>query len=698
MASKNHAASACPATLDESCAAAMQLQLAGRLDLAEKQYRAILEAAPSHPAANYCMGMLQVHVRRPTDALPFLLSALEADPQTPDYWLGYLEALSLSGRTAEALAALALGRRHGLAGSAVEDLAQRLESAARAAEDEDALLAALKDGEPRAALSRARSITQQHPQRGLAWKVLGALLWAEGCSDDALAAMQSSARLTPRDAEAHSNLGLTLARLNRFDEAERHLRNAIEADPGFATAHYRLGMTYFMQARLPEAEDSLRRGIALRADYATGDDALNYSNLLFILSHNAAIDADSLFAQHRRFGDFFENAACWPLHSNGRQPDRCLKVGFVSGDFREHAVAGFIEPVLHELRERADLELHAYCNCATEDHVSERIKRHVHRWHPVAALSDDALTAKILADHIDILIDLSGHTGLNRLPVFARKPAPIQASWIGYPGTTGLRAVDYFLADPHFLPPGDFDRHFTEKLVHLPVQTPFSPHASAPPVNSLPALACGRLTFGSFNRPDKINDATVGMWSHLLRALPDARMIVGAIPLEAQRTRLLDRFAACGIRRDRLVLHPPYDMETYLALYQHVDIALDTTPYNGGTTTLHALWMGVPTMTLAGPTPAARSGAAILGQLGLHAFIAKSSDEYLERGLYWAAHLQQLALLRSGLRERWVQSPGRRADVVARSFEAALRHMWKRWCANLPAASFAADGAIGVER
>ena len=706
MASRIHEMCAAAASLDAACSNAMSLQVKGRLDLAEQLYRAILQAEPKHAAANYCIGMLHVQIRRPADGLPYLRVALEANPQLPDYWLGYLEALLLSGRILEAKATLALARQHGLDAPAAVDFVKRLEGAtpARAARrrearlagtQERALLAVLKQGDVVAARVRARSMTERFPERGLAWKVLGALLWANGSTAEALDAMQTSVRLTPEDAEAHSNLGLTFAKLQRFDEAEASLLKALDIDPLFATAHYRLGMTYSMQARLPEAEASLRRGISLRAGYAAGDDELNYSNLLFILSHNAALDADELFAEHCRFGEFFESPqrASWPRHANSRDPDRRLKVGLVSGDLREHAVASFIEPLLAQLQNHSGLELHAYHNSAAEDQVSQRLRGLVRGWHSVCGLSDAALANKILGDGIDILIDLSGHTGLNRLPAFARKPAPIQASWIGYPGTTGLCAMDYYLADRHLLPPGEFDRYFTEKLVYLPGNVPFQPYDQAPPVNELPALASGLLTFGSFNRPDKINGSTIQLWSRLLCELPNARMVLGGIPRKSQHDEFVARFAAHGIARERLTFHPPYDMRSYLELHHQVDLCLDTSPYNGGTTTFHALWMGVPTMTLAGPTPAARSGAAILAPLGLHEFIATTAAEFVQMSLHWANHLSALAQVRAGTRERLQRSPGRQANVIAAALDGALRHMWRRWCSDQPAVSFQTTGA-----
>jgi predicted O-linked N-acetylglucosamine transferase (SPINDLY family) len=264
-------------------------------------------------------------------------------------------------------------------------------------------------------------------------------------------------------------------------------------------------------------------------------------------------------------------------------------------------------------------------------------------------------------------------------------------SWIGYPGTTGLGAMDYYLTDRHFLPPGQFDRHFTEKLVYLHALAPFQPRASAPPVNALPALATGSLRFASFNQVGKINDSSIRLWSQLLRALPSATLMLAGIAPGLRNERFIEAFAAHGIASERLTFHSRCSMERYLALHHHVDICLDTVPYTGGTTTSHALWMGVPTLTVAGSTPAARQGAAIQELLGLERFAAASPAQFVEHGVYWSTHLEALAQVRAGLRARWQQAPGRQCADVAAGLDRAWRHMWRRWCARLPAESFAID-------
>jgi predicted O-linked N-acetylglucosamine transferase (SPINDLY family) len=582
-------------TPDAACAEAMNLQIAGKLDLAAQLYRRVLHARPQHPMANYCVGMLYVQMQRAADGLPHLLTALQADPKIPDYWLGYLEALLLADRTAEAQSTLALGRQRGLESPAVEDFAKRLEARLRsravapapatevapapradrrrelraAAQSERALLATLEQGNLAETLRSARTLTERLPERGLPWKILGALLWANGASAEALTAMQTAARLLPRDAENHANLGISLSSLERFDEAETCLRRAVEIDPRFSAAHGHLGNLYGMQGRYAEAEACLRHALALQPDEFKDGEDMRRTRLLFILSHNPSVDADSLFAEHCRVGAHLGGRLrdSWPEHGNAADPNRRLKIGLVSGDLRQHAVATFIEPVLEQLRDRPGLELHGYYNYASEDKVTERLRGNFESWYRIFTFSDAQVARKIMDDGIDILLDLSGHTAFNRLRALARKPAPIQVSWIGYPGTTGLRAMDYYFVDRHFLPPGLFDRHFTEKLVYLPAGAPFQPHPSAPPINALPALAEGHLSFGSFNRMSKLNASTIGLWSALLRALPNARMVIGGMPPNGQHGTLIDRFAAEGIVRERLTFHTRGDMDAYLALH-----------------------------------------------------------------------------------------------------------------------------------
>jgi predicted O-linked N-acetylglucosamine transferase (SPINDLY family) len=713
-----------PPSLDELCDDAMKLQVAGRLGVAEGIYREVLRAQPLHAAANYCLGILYVHLKRPADSVPHLLTALSQSPRVPDYWLGCLEALLLLDKTTEAGNLLASARQNGLAGAALEEFSKRLEAKRPASmppaatgsgapaiiqpkspESAPALRRA-KTSTPRQqemqveammiqgrfddATALARSLTERYPKRGYGWKALGALLAGRKDAPGALAAMTRAVHLMPQDTEALRNVGVTYYELERYDESEQYLRRALDIDPNSAAVHNDLGVTLSAQSRVGEAQTHYRRAIALSAHESTANGDLCRSNLLLGLSYDPTTDAESLFAEHVLVGEHLESQsrASWPSHSNNRDANRRLQVGFVSGDFCNHSVANFIEPVLARLHDYPSLELHAYYNHHLEDAVTLRLRGCTQHWRSVHRLSDQELRQQIMDDGVDILIDLSGHTTLNRLRTFAKKPAPIQASWIGYPGTTGMRAMDYYFSDRHFLPPGQFDKYFTEKLVYLPANVPFQASEAAPPVNALPALASGRMTFASFNRVVKINAATIDLWSKLLREVPTAELLIAGMPANFPQDRLIAQFAAAGVARERVAFHPRCGMEAYLALHNHVDVCLDTYPYNGGTTTVHAIWMGVPTLTLVGPTPAGRQGAAMLGQLDLDGFIAGSTEDFVAKGRYWAENPAALSTLRAQLRSRWQLSPARNPDVIAASLEQAFRRMWQRWCSDLPPESF----------
>ncbi|MDO8206582.1 MAG: tetratricopeptide repeat protein [Gallionella sp.] len=564
---------------------------------------------------------------------------------------------------------------------------------------------------------QTRLLLTRHPASGNAWKVLGVFLHRQG--KEAIAALRKAVECLPDDAEAHNNLASALGDIGRFTESAESCRRALEIKPDSAEAHHNLGTAMLRSEQFDDAVSSCRKALEIKPDYIKAhinlstalfslgkleeselsyrhalqiepDNAVYQSDFLYVCSNNAKYDAATLFAEHIQFGEQFETPlrANWPMHTNSRNPERCLQVGIVSGDLYTHAVASFIEPVLSHLAGVEQLSLHAYYNHTIEDAVTQRLQRCFAHWHPIAGLSDIALAEKIQFDGIDILIDLSGHTARNRLLTFARKPAPVQASWMGYPGTTGLSAIDYYLADRFFLPPGEFDSQFTEKIVHLPAIAPFLPSEHAPAVNTLPALSNSYVTFGSFNRLSKINQPVIALWSQLLRALPDSRMVLGGMPEEGKYDTLIKWFAQEGIARERLVFHTRIGMDRYMALHHQVDICLDTFPYNGGTTTLHAQWMGVPTLTLTGCTVAGRPGACILGHVGRDDFIAHDAADFVQKGLSWAENLAALSDIRAGLRERFANSAMGQPAVVAAGVERGLRIMWQRWCDKLPAESF----------
>lgn len=568
-----------------------------------------------------------------------------------------------------------------------------------------------------AAELHALSLTQRYPDHGFGWKVLGLLYEKQDRLEDALRATRRAIALLPDDASTYNNLGAALFKLDRpieaeasfkkalaivpayanarsnlgallhkadrKQEAELHFKTALTVEPNNARANFHLGELLFSSSRLAEAETYLRRSVS-----TTPDSAPPLTALLFCLSHHVSVEAHQLLDEHLAFGEQFEARlrADWQPHANSKDPTRTLQVGFVSGDLYDHAVASFLEPVLKFLAPKHTLILHAYYTHTLEDAVTQRLRTYFPHWHAVASLSDVDLANKIRADDIDILFDLSGHTARNRLLTFARKPAPIQVSWIGYPGTTGLQAMDYRICDRFWLPPGEFDWLFTEKLAYLPCGSIFQPSEHAPPVNTLPALENGYVTFGSFNRSNKLNESVIVLWSMLLQAVPTARMVLGGISPDSQ-TNLIQTFTQAGIEQSRLTFFPRSTISQYLALHLQVDICLDTFPYNGGTTTDHASWMGVPTLTLAGETPPSRSGARLMALFGLDEFVATSIEDFVSKGLYWAEHLTELSAIRSELRTRFEASDRGQPETFVDKLDVLLRMMWQRWCNDLPPAS-----------
>ncbi|HSH71491.1 MAG TPA: tetratricopeptide repeat protein [Methylophilaceae bacterium] len=538
-------------------------------------------------------------------------------------------------------------------------------------------------------LDEAESVLKQaiaiDPHFAKAYSNLGAVYDAQLKIDDAVAFMQRALAEDPNLVEGYNNLGRFYLHREKFADAEVNLLRAIEIKPDYFEAYSNMGSACMLQGRLEAAVDWFRKALAINPRY---NQAL--SNLLFCITHNPTLDKAAIFAEHKTFGERFETPliSSWPQLTNSKDKQRRLKIGFVSGDFRNHPVAFFIEPVLEHLAQNPGLSLHAYSNTKSYDKVSIRIREHFNEWTNTIHFSDEAFAKQIQQDGIDILMDLSGHTAGHRLLTFARKPAPVQASWIGCPSTTGLTAMDYYLADSYLLPPGQLDDQFTEKLVQLPASAPFLPAEYSPAINALPALSNKHFTFASFNRPSKLSQSVIALWAKVLRAVPDSKMLLGAMQQDEGRAKLLSWFEQEGISADRLILRTRSEMHDYLKMHQEVDLCMDTFPYNGGTTTWHAIWMGVPTLTLAGDMLPSRIGAGILGHVGLGDFVVTSQDEFVQKAIYWTQHLELLAQHRASMRERFAKSAPGQPAVIANGLAAAFRTMWHRWCDGAPAASF----------
>jgi len=500
--------------------------------------------------------------------------------------------------------------------------------------------------------------------RGVALADLGQWRQAERSYRRALA-------LDPKHALAHNNLGNALRQLGQVEEAERCYRQALLLRPDLPQAHNHLANALRDLGRLEEAEASYR--LALVLPHA-------YSNLLFLLNYIPSRSAAEVHAEHLEFARRFAAGLRRDPLRNASDPERKLRIGYVSGDLREHSVAFFIEPALAN-HDRRDVDVFCYYNYPLADATTARLKAHTAGWRDVAALSDEALAALVREDGIDVLVDLSGHTSHNRLLTFARKPAPVQATWLGYLNTTGLEAMDYRLTDPHASPEGRFDAFHSERLVRLPdSQWCYQPPAACPEVAPAPCERSGRITFAVFTTPPKISRTMLEAWSRLLERVPASRLlvvtgIVGSVPRQ-----LAQRFTQAGIPADRLELHGSQAFDEYLLMHGAADVMLDTHPYSGGTTTCHALWMGVPVVTLAGDTPTSRGGASLLHAAGLGDLVAESADRYVEIAASLAGDAARIAALRAGMRERLRASALMDARRFTRNLEAAFRSMWKSWC------------------
>jgi predicted O-linked N-acetylglucosamine transferase (SPINDLY family) len=589
------------------------------------------------------------------------------------------------------------------------------------------LAALFNAGKVEEAEAGAREMTRRFPEHGFGWKVLTVALHRLARYDEAFEYLPTARRLWPDDldvlqisasileskghhpqAEAECRrllelspdrpealriMGIVLGALGRLDEAEKCSRRSMELDGTSSFTPCTLGVTLMQQGRLNEANEMFRHAIGMDPDFE-----MAYNNLAFCLTHDEDVAPAELFAEHRRFSEHFEAPLkpTWPQHTNLKDPQRKLRVGFISGDFCRHAVASFLEPVLTHLALDPGLSLHAYSNTHVDDSMTERLRELFGQWRQVVGVKDHVIAEMIRADGIDILIDLAGHTAHNRLLTMARKPAPVQVTWIGYPGTTGLDAVDYFLADRHWVPSEQFTSQFTEKIAYLPAVAPFKADKLCPPVNGLPALRNGYVTFGSFNRMDKLRRDVIALWSRVLRELPNSHMVIGAMPRDGGLGKLVEWFAEEGIARERLDFHPRASVPVYLQTHHHVDFCLDSFPFSGLTTALHSLWMGVPTLTLPGQTVPGRSGLTAMSHVGLETFVARDADDYVSKAVQLATDLPTLAALRADMRARCERSPMFRPDVVADSVTRALRMMWIRWCDGLPAESFEVSETLEV--
>ena len=607
---------------------AIALLVRGDHEEAEELCRAILAAAPDHSEALHLLGVIRNRQGKHLEATALITTALERNPSS-----------------AEAHADL---------GSVLQALNRHEEAAASY----------------RAALALKPDLAAAHNNLGAALATLGRPAEAEACYRSAIA-------LAPGYVEAHANLGMALRQEGRIGEAIACHRRVVELRPESAYAHWHLGNSLAAAGRIEEGVAVTRRALALDPGHA-----LAHTNLIFALNFDARLGLAELQAERRRWQDQHAQrfAAAIRQHPNALEPERRLRIGYVSAHFNRQTASYAFGGVLLE-HDPEQVELVCYSDTAREDEFTRRFRARARLWRSILGRPDDEVAELIRADGIDILVDLVGHMDGHRLLVFARKPAPIQITAWGEPTGTGLATMDYLLADPVLVPPGA--RHLlSERVFDLPCFLGYWVPDARPEPGPLPALARGEFTFGSFNRLAKLTPATLKGWAQILRRVPAARLLLKAVELgdAEEQARVRATLAQDGVAGERVAFLGRTARSAHFAAYQTLDLALDPFPHGGGMTTLDALWMGVPVVSWAGATISSRLAAASLTALGLADFVAPDREAYVELAVAKAGDLGALARLRATLRARLAKSEFGDPARYARAVETAYRAMWRRWC------------------
>ncbi|MBR0667970.1 tetratricopeptide repeat protein [Roseomonas hellenica] len=643
---------------------ARKAMASGRTADAEAEFRAILKIEPYQAEAiNSLSGLLRVQ-DRVDDAVALLRQGIAAHPGLVALPLNLARILIDAGRHDEA----ERDCRTALALAPAASNTNLVMGQFFALQRQDVL-----------AERHFRTAVQADPDSAEALVHLGKLLQRGNRQAEAEAAFRRAIALKSDRTDAYRQLADLYAKWGVPAEAEAWLRKALAIDPRNGPLWLTLTHVHFNIGQVEEALKSARAGLAVEA----GNTALHNVHL-FTLLHAPGRSTAEVFAAHRAFGRRLEAEAKPMRH----RPDaaaavRRPRIGLVSGDFAEHVVSAWFLPLWEKLQQRG-YEIHAYATSDRDDQVTQRLRGFAAGWRVIRGLADDAAAKRIREDGIDILVDLAGHTNHNRLGIFARKPAPVQVSYLGYPATTGMSRMDYYALCGGAVPEGLCDEQFTEKLVRLPRAYMFdlqrftaSEASVIPEVRPLPALTNGHITFGSFNRISKSDQSVVDLWARAMHAVPNSHFLVAGMKGVEMVATMIARFAKAGIPEDRLMFrrHSP----DYLQYHHEVDMLLDSFPYAGGTTTSIALRMGVPVLALAGDTYVSRSGIVLTHHVGLEGFVATTPEEFVARAAHWSDNLQELAAIRARLPGQ-MDAAMRQSDLAARGFDAAFRAMWRRFC------------------
>jgi protein O-GlcNAc transferase len=604
---------------------------AGQLAAAESLYRQALEVRPGDADALHLLGVLMGQTGRLEPGIALIRRAVEIDPRAARFHCNLGHLLTSAGRIRDAIDA-------------------------------------------------CRTALSLKPDYAEACNNLGTALASAGLFAEAAAACRDAVRLRPDMAAAHNNLGNACRGLGLLDESIDAYRRALDLNPGFADAHLNLGSVLKDTGRVADAVAAYRAALEARPDFAEAR-----HHLVNTVHYDPACDTAALCREARLWYQRHGASLGRPglVHANEPDPDRRLRIGYVSADFREHPVGLNLLP-LFEAHDHRQFQVFCYAGVTRPDALTTRFRGLADAWRDVAALRDEAVSDAVSADQIDILVDLSLHIAGNRLGVFARKPAPVQFTFAGYPGTTGLDTIDCRFTDP-FLDPPDADvGGYSEESVRLPDSFWCYEPLTDEPVGPLPATTRGTVTFGCLNNFCKVNDDMLRLWAGVMRTVRNSRLLLLS-PRGSHRRHVAGVLGDEGVEAQRVEFVEHRPRADYLRLYHSIDVGLDTLPYNGHTTSLDASWMGVPVVTLVGRTVVGRAGLSLATNLRLEELVAWTAPEFVRIASGLAADLPRLARVRAGLRDRMRRSPLTDGERFARHVEAAYRARWRRWCASTSA-------------
>ena len=531
-------------------------------------------------------------------------------------------------------------------------------------------------GEVQKAISCYQKAISIQPDYADAHNNLGVVFNKLGEDQKAISCYQKAISIQPNYADAHYNLGNVLDKLNKHQEAIICYEKVIQINPNYADAHYNQGNALKELGEFKKAISCYQKAINSKHNYAPA-----YNNMLFALLYMEKTDSKYYLSKTREFRSSLKpiNDDLLLKYQFNIKPKK-LRIGFVSGDFREHPVGFFLLDTLNHLKNN-DLELIAYSNSQIEDSLSIKLKSHFTIWHEIVSQSNMDVINKIRKDGIHVLVDLSGHSEKNRLPIFINKPAPVQASWIGYPGSTGIPEIDYLIGDP-FVTPENMNGHFTEKIFRLPnIWVCFTAPDFDVQISDLPVIKNGYVTFGSFNHLSKINDEVISLWSKILKSIPKSKIFLKTKQLNNSylKEKIISKFKENGINLNSIILEEGTSRSKLLNSYNKVDIALDPFPYSGGVTSLEAIWMGVPVLTKKGFKFASRTTESIIHNSGMPDWVANDENEYVKKAIKFSTNLELLTEINKSLRQVALESPLFNSTLFAKQLNNAFWEMWNNF-------------------